>query len=154
MTDTDNCGWPTAEDTACQHAATEADGRCWQHTGQNPTPGGRPSTLEDHKTEIFEAAREGMTLKGCARIAGVDESTLYRWINKYDKFRKSLKRARAQGELKHLRNINDRGSQFALERSFGWVKTERHEVGIDDDHDISEGVTAEFVTYNGDGDAE
>ena len=73
-------------------------------------------------------ARQGMTLEGCARLAGVAEKTLHSWINNNEEFRKSLKRARAQGELKHLQTVNDRGSQFLLERSFGYVKTEKREI--------------------------
>jgi len=84
-----------------------------------------------------------MTLQGCARLAGVDESTLHRWINKYDEFRKSLNRARAHGELKHLQSVNDRGSQFILERSFGYVKTEKRELENVGDEPMTE-ITVDF----------
>jgi transposase-like protein len=110
--------------------------------------------LDEYEDDILSGARQGMTLEGCARLAGIDESTLHRWINKYEDFRKSLKRARAHGELQHLQSVNDRGSQFILERSFGYVKTEKREVEMDADHsiDAAEGVTAEFVTYDSDED--
>lgn len=96
---------------------------------------GRPSKLEDHEDDILTGARQGMTLEGCARLAGVDEATLHRWKNEYEEFRKSLKRARAQGELQHLQTVNDAGSRFLLERSFGYVKTEKREVDASHDHD-------------------
>jgi len=150
--DTDICGADTTGDHPCQNPAGE-NGRCWIPSHNDPdaeNPHGRPSLLDEYSDDILDAAREGMTLEGCARIAGIDESTLHRWINKYDEFRKSLKRARAQGELRHLRSVDDRGSQFILERSFGYVKTEKREVEMDADHsiDASEGVTADFVTYD------
>jgi transposase-like protein len=101
---------------------------CKWHSDDPDPDNGRPSELADHREDIMTGAQQGMTLEGCARLAGVDESTLHRWINKYDDFRKSLKRARAHGELQHLQSVNDSGSRFILERSFGYVKTEKREV--------------------------
>lgn len=153
-----NCGHETGDGTPCQLPATRDDGRCHHHTdidGERAN-GGRPSLLNEYEDDIYAGARQGMTLEGCARLAGVDESTLHRWINKYEGFRKSLNRARAHGELQHLQSVNDRGSQFILERSFGYVKTEKREVEMDADHsfDATEGVTAEFVTYEPEDDAD
>jgi transposase-like protein len=132
----ENCGWPTTSDGECQNPAGD-DGTCWIPThgdddGENPQ--GRPSLLKEYEDEIYAAAEEGMTLEGCARIAGIDESTLHRWKNKYEDFRKSLKRARAKGELKHLRSVDNNGSRFILERSFGYVKTEKRELDADVAH--------------------
>ena len=134
----DACGYETAEGTPCQHPTTD-DGdadRCWidDHNEADTESGdpGRPSLLEEYEDDIMVGARQGMTLEGCARLAGIDESTLHRWIDKYDEFRKSLKRARAQGELKRLQSVNDAGSRFILERSFGYVKTEKREVTGED----------------------
>ena len=135
MPDTDICGAETASGGPCQHPATE-DGdpnRCWIDAHNDtalPTQSGdpgRPSKLDDHEEDIFAGARQGMTLEGCARLAGVPEQTLHRWINKHDDFHESLKRARAHGELQHLQSVNDAGSRFILERSFGYTKTETHE---------------------------
>lgn len=125
----DICGAECADGTPCQHPPN-----CPVPSHSDPeaeNPQGRPSLLEEYEQDILTGARQGMTLEGCARLAGIDESTLHRWINKYDQFRKSLKRARAHGELTHLRSVNDRGSQFILERSFGYVKTEKREVDAD-----------------------
>jgi hypothetical protein len=134
----DTCGAETATGEPCTHPPTEADDRCWIHTDDDPKPGGRPSLLSEYEEDILTGARQGMTLKGCARLAGVAEKTLHDWINKYDDFRKSLKRARAHGELQHLQNVDERGSQFILERSFGYVKTEN--LRVDSDTDLSEAV--------------
>jgi len=124
----DTCGHPTAQGTPCQHPATDGT-PCWLHEhGGDANPSGRPSLLNDHEDDVLAGARQGMTLEGCARLAGVAEKTLYAWIKKNDEFRKALKRARAHGELQHLQSVNDSGSQFILERSFGYVKTEKREL--------------------------
>jgi len=123
------CGYETGDGEPCQLPASRDDGRCHHHTdidGERAN-GGRPSLLNEYEDDILAGARQGMTLEGCARLAGVDESTLHRWKNKYEGFRKSLKRARAHGELQHLQSVNDRGSQFILERSFGYIKKEKRE---------------------------
>lgn len=148
MTDQDRCGHPTAAGGQCQNPATEGDS-CWlaEHGG-DAAPSGRPSTLEDHWDDIMAGARQGMTLEGCARLAGVAEKTLHQWKNEHEGFRKSLKRARAHGELQHLQSVNDSGSRFILERSFGYTKTEKREIDMDAQIDANQDVTAEFVTYS------
>ena len=128
----------------CEYAARYDDGKCGIHTDEKDNIG-RPSEVEEHTDDILVGARQGMTMEGLARLAGVDESNLYRYLDKNPEFRKSLKRARAQGELKHLQSVNDRGSQFLLERSFGYVKTEKREIEADNTHKIEgEGFTVEF----------
>jgi len=142
MSDDDVCGHPTQSGDPCQHNTTEEGDpdRCWVDSHneadvpreQQP---GRPSKLEEYGDDILTGARQGMTLAGCARLAGIDESTLHRWINKYDEFAAELKRARAQGELQHIQTINESGSQFLLERSYGYIKREKREVDADVTHD-------------------
>lgn len=133
MTESEICGEVKNDETLCEYAPKYDDGKCGIHSEENEDqdPGGRPSILEEHKDDILVGARQGMTLEGCARLAGVDESTLHRWKDKHEDFRKSLMRARAQGELKHIQSVNDSGSRFILERSFGYVKTERREHEVD-----------------------
>jgi transposase-like protein len=112
--------------------------------GESDDPG-RPLELADHREDIMAGARQGMTLEGCARVAGVTRQTLHNWRNEYEDFAADLRQARAKGELQHLNNVNDHGSQFILERSFGYVKTERREV--DADHDVSGDVSVvEFLS--------
>jgi len=144
MTD-DTCGYEKADGTPCELPASRDDGRCHHHTdieGERAN-GGRPSLLDEYEDDIYVGARQGMTLEGCARLAGIDESTLHRWIKKYEDFRKSLRRARAQGELKRLQSVNDAGSRFVLERSFGYVKTEKRE--LEDVTDGSDGFGTTIV---------
>jgi transposase-like protein len=136
--ETDTCGYVKDSDgQPCELPASRDDGRCHHHTGieSERANGGRPSLLDEYREDILDGARQGMTLEGCARLAGIDESTLHRWIDKYDDFRKSLRRARAQGELQHLQSVNDPGSRFVLERSFGYTKTEKREIDADVTHD-------------------
>lgn len=122
------CGHPTGPESECQNPATEGE-NCWiESHGGSVSGHGRPSLLEEYQDDILAGARQGMTLEGCARLAGIDESTLHRWINKHQDFRKSLRRARAHGELQHLQSVNDSGSRFILERSFGYIKTEKKEI--------------------------
>jgi len=121
------CGHATAEDTPCQLPATKDDGRCHHHTeiDAERANGGRPPLLVKRKDDILTGARQGMTIEGCARLAGVGKRTLYDWLEEYEDFSHSFKRARAQGELSHIQSVNDRGSQFLLERSYGYTKTQR-----------------------------
>jgi len=127
----DTCDYVKDSDgEPCELPASRDDGRCHHHTDieSQRANGGRPSKLAQYEDDILTGARQGMTLEGCARLAGVPEQTLYRWINDHDDFRESLNRARAQGELKHLQSVNDAGSRFILERSFGYTKTEKREL--------------------------
>ena len=133
----EKCGAECDDGSVCENPA-DACGVPSHADPNAENPHGRPSKLDEHRDDILTGARQGMTLQGCARLAGVDESTLYRWIDKYEDFCKSLKRARAQGELKHLQSVNDAGSRFILERSFGYVKTERREVDADHTHDATQ----------------
>jgi len=98
---------------------------------------GRPSELEKYEEDILTVARQGATKAGCARIAGVSTSTLYRWLNEYPEFSEAFKRARAQGELQHLQSVNDSGSRFLLERSFGYTKKEEVELTDGDASELS-----------------
>lgn len=129
MTDTDEqCRHIKNDGEPCEYRGKHDDGKCGIHTDETDTGPGRPSEIVEREDDILAGARQGMTMEGCARLAGVDESTLYRYLNKNEEFCKSLKRARAHGELKHLQSVNDSGSQFILERSFNYTKTEKREL--------------------------
>ena len=136
---TDQCTATKNDGEPCTYDAKYEDGKCGIHTDEKDNIG-RPSEVEKHEEDILVGARQGMNMQGLARLAGVDESTLHRYLNKEKniEFRKSLKRARAQGELKHLQSVNDRGSQFILERSFGYMKTEKREIENTGDDPLTE----------------
>lgn len=163
MSEQDNCGWPTADGTACEHPATEDNGRCWQHT-DNARTGGRPSKYTDDRAQdALEAARMSKSKSGCARAAGVELPTLNRWLDKNPdlddgrEFRLAFAQARRDGEtvLVHggLRNddIDTSMAKFLLATSFGYVKTERREHLVDEDADLDpDHATADWVTYESD----
>ena len=134
MTDDEElCGETKADGEPCDYRAKYDDGKCGVHTDEKDNFG-RPSQVAEHEGDILTGARQGMTMEGLARLAGVAEKNLYVYLNKNPDFRKSLKRARAQGELKHLQSVNDSGSRFVLERSFGYVKTEKREIDAEHEH--------------------
>jgi hypothetical protein len=105
----------------------------------DPADEGRPSTLAEHKEDVLKGARHGMTIEGCARLAGVARKTLWNWREDYPEFASEFRQARAEGELDHLENVSDHGSQFILERSYGYTKTEKRE--IEAEHDVDGGIS-------------
>ncbi|AHG00902.1 hypothetical protein HALLA_12010 [Halostagnicola larsenii XH-48] len=104
---------------------------------------GRPSKLEDHWDDIMDAAKVGMSKKGIARTVGIDESTLHDWENKDAKFSESLKRARAVGERRLItsglydEDVDTGMARFLLERSYLYVKTEKQEVDLTEERELS-----------------
>lgn len=142
----DTCTATKNDGEPCDYTAKYEDGKCGIHSEHNDRgdPGGRPSLLDKYRDDVLAGARQGMTKAGCARLAGVTEQTLHNWLNKNDEFFESFKRARAQGELQHLQSVNDRGSQFILERSFGYVKTEKREIMGEDGDAIQ--IDSDVVT--------
>ncbi|WP_135806201.1 helix-hairpin-helix domain-containing protein [Halorussus marinus] len=118
--------------------------------------GGRPSKFEQVKDDLLEAAESFLNLKQVANKGGVSRSTLYKYLDEHEEFSDSFKRARAraadqlvQRALDPEDDIDTTFARFLLERSFKFIKTERQEVDLNADHsfDASEGVTAEFVSY-------
>lgn len=112
------------------------------HHGDDDTPaaGGRPTKLTpDRREEILDAARIGTTMEGCARAAGIGVSTLYEWLSRgddgeepYAEFSEAFKRARAKGEQRLVAQVHQSKPEFILERSYGYVKTERRELSVPD----------------------
>lgn len=126
----DQCVATKNDGDPCEYAAKYPDGKCGIHSEHNERqdPGGRPSKLtDDVRDDVMVGARQGMTIEGCARLAGVAEKTFHDWLNKNPDFRKSFRRARAQGELKRIQTVNERGSQFLLERSYGYTREQKVE---------------------------
>lgn len=155
MTD-DICGAECADGTPCEHPA----GSCPVSSHGDTTSdsdatdaGGRPSKFtEDRRDQIKQAARNGTTVEGCARAAGIGPSTLYEWLDEYPEFSEAFERARARGEQRLVEEVADDDPKFILERSYDYVKTEKREVEMDADVDAQHDVTADFVTYSSGGD--
>lgn len=145
MTDEDLCGHPTSDDEPCQNPATEGS-HCWIETHGGDVSGhGRPSKLAEYEDDILQAAREGLTYEGIARVAGVGVRTLHDWRDEHDDFSQSLERARSKAERDLIQGVDP---EFVLERSYGYVKTEKREIDMDADVDATHDVTADFVTYS------
>jgi|APHM01.1.fsa_nt_gi hypothetical protein len=146
--DSERCGEIKNDGEPCEYSPKYEDGKCGIHSEHNErTPEGRPSKVAEHEDDLLTGARQGMTLAGCARLAGVAEKTLHDYLNRNEGFRKSLKRARAQGELQHIQSVNDAGSRFILERSFGYIKTEKREV--DGEHSHEYDATEQYIDLVG-----
>lgn len=144
MTD-DTCGAKTGNGEPCQNPATEGDS-CWiEAHGGDVSGHGRPSKLDEYEDDILDAAREGLTYEGIARVAGIGVSTLHDWRNEHDDFSEALERARSTAERELIQDVD---AEFVLERSYGYVKTEKREVDLDADVDSTHDVTADFVTYS------
>lgn len=80
--------------------------------------------------KILVYRENGLSLKSCASLAGIDESTLHRWISKgreakrgrYRDFYINLERANAKFEVYHLKKVTEdetwQSSAWILERTF------------------------------------
>lgn len=141
MTDNDDiCGsTDTYHGEPCGNPAghgTDSDiGPCYQHT----TNRGRNSKrTEERVEEILEAAREGTTVEGCCRAAGIGVSTLYDWFDRDPELSERFNRARHQGERRLVEEVAEEDPKFLLERSYEYSKTERKEHLVDSDADLDE----------------
>lgn len=126
----------SVDDLADVHLIGEASAKAILN-GDDEAHGGRPSMLDEYEDELLAAARKGLTYEGIARVAGVGVSTLHEWRDEYDQFSESLERARAKAERELIEDVD---AEFVLERSYGYVKTERLEADIDQttEHELGE----------------
>lgn len=151
----DNCGWPTADGTACEHPASEANGRCWQHADDHKNEG-RPTKFNDERArEAIQAARECKSIAGCGRACGVVTNTIKNWLSRNPEFTdedgqtrnflQAFLRARAKGETLLTRgsltrpdDIDGAHARFLLKTSFGYQDVDRLEINEVDDDDQQE----------------
>jgi hypothetical protein len=106
--DTEQCGYETADGTACSHPACRPDGRCWIHTeAEEPADVGRDSKLtKERQEQIAQAIEQGKSVTSAARMAGVSRNAVYSWLDKgeddetgvYAEFHDRITRARGHGE--------------------------------------------------------
>jgi len=100
---TEICGAETASGGVCQHNTSD-DGdpnRCWVDShNESDVPAeqqpGAKGKVGTHKDDVLEAARMGMSLKGMAEYADIDEATLYRWQWRSPEFGWELRLARPE----------------------------------------------------------
>lgn len=92
--------------------------------GETSGYNGRPSNLDDYWEDIMDAAEEGLTYEGIARVAGVGRSTLDDWRANHEEFNAELERHRSTGEREL---IQDADAEFILERSYDYTKEQEIE---------------------------
>ena len=63
---------------------------------------GRKSKIHDAGPVVVQAIETGMTDRDACAVAGIDESTFYRWIERNSEFRDTVTRARPRGWLSAL----------------------------------------------------
>lgn len=159
-TNTDNddiCGAETTDGGKCQRpmgwGTDSSIGPCTDHREQHH---GRPSKFTDERArDACDAARFGTSKAGCARAAAIGEATLQRWLEKNPTFtnadgervdfRSAFTRARHEGERQTIEearypdehDADAQTNRFLLATSYGYEKTERRDVRVDDDADLS-----------------
>jgi len=159
--DADQCGYPTAADTPCQHPAGD-NGRCHidahNPDGKGVSVGRDFSISEEDHADILKAARMGLSKSGCGRAAGVGPDELRRYVDAHPDFREAFMRARFQGEQKLVkgalhqqknvkephREMDGQHARFLLSTSFDYKKTERKELTGEDGGAIE--VDSDVVT--------
>lgn len=149
------CGYvKESDDEPCQRPAgwgTPSDiGHCKDHAEEYTVP---RKMDEQTKQSLVGAARRGAFKKHCARVAGITPQTLRNWLNQGEEhiancmetplseFYLRFERARAAGAVERLEDVDP---EFVLERSYGYTKTETHELTGEDGGPIqTEDVTDE-----------
>ena len=110
----DNCGHTKNDGEPCGFNAKYPDGKCGHHTDHDTgaeNREGRPSKLSYERQEkIATAIESGKSLNSAARMAGVDPTTVYGWLdrgegeikagkeNEYTEFYNRLTHAKGHGE--------------------------------------------------------
>lgn len=151
MTGNDICGAECVDGTPCEHPA----GSCPVPSHSDPdaeNPAGQPSKFtSERQAEILAAAREGKSQAGCARAAGIDESTLRGWIDRHEEFSRAFRRARGEGESRLVRDglydpdTDSSMAKFLLTTSFDYVKTEKRELTGDGGGPVEIAITETIV---------
>lgn len=76
------CTGKRADGRPCRQAPMPGTTRCWHHSFRVP---GRPRKLTPDLSErIIDAVLEGNYLETAAQVAGVNKTTLYRWLRRGD----------------------------------------------------------------------
>lgn len=95
------------------------------------------SVQGDDHDDILDAAKRGLSKRGCARAAGVSHTELQRYLDAHPDFRASFAQARARGETALVEgglrdeDVDTSMAKFLLAASFDYKKTERREVEAD-----------------------
>jgi transposase-like protein len=114
MTDGETCGHEKNDGEPCTFEPKYPDGKCGHHTEHDTGAErreGRPSKLSYERQEkIATAVEAGKSITSAARMAGVDRTTVYGWLdkgeaakqageeNEFAEFYDRLTRAKGHGE--------------------------------------------------------
>lgn len=109
--DNEVCGVEKNDGEKCTFSPSYPDGKCGHHTDEKEYEGGRPTKLSyDRQEKIAGAIEAGKSINSAARMAGVDPSTVYGWLdrgeseikagedNEFTEFYNRLTRAKGHGE--------------------------------------------------------
>jgi len=122
------------EELADVHLLGEASARDILGEADGSTKGRDFAITEDDHDDLLQAAKTGLSLRGCARAAGVSHSQLRRYLDAHEEFRSSFERARAHGESELIEgglrdeDVDTSMAKFLLASSFDYKKTEKREV--------------------------
>ena len=124
----------TVDELADVHLLGEASARDILGEADGSTKGRDFAITEDDHDDLLQAAKTGLSLRGCARAAGVSHSQLRRYLDAHEEFRSSFAQARARGETELIEGgLRDEGvdtsmAKFILASSYGYKKAEKREV--------------------------
>jgi transposase-like protein len=112
--DADICGHVKNDGEKCTYSPKYDDGKCGHHTEHDTGAErreGRPSKLSYERQEkIATAIESGKSMNSAARMAGVDPTTVYNWLdrgeselkadkdNEYTEFYQRITHAKGHGE--------------------------------------------------------
>lgn len=113
---------------------------------------GRDSYIDEVWDDVMEAAEDGLTYEGIARVAGIGRETLDGWRRNNEEFNRELEQRRSVAERRIINFVEETRPEFLLERSFGYTKEQ--DINLDADVDADHDVTADFVTYTVDEDGD
>lgn len=153
MTDGDICGAETGDGSPCKNPPSEPDGRCWHHTqAGEQRRGGRDSKLtKEREEQIAQAIEQGKSMQSAARMASVDPTTVYNWLDKgegqeagvYADFHKRITRAKGYGEDRYFKTVFEMAKEEGDHRFLASLMKQRYP---DSWGDTDTGVDADTVT--------
>lgn len=153
MTDDNICGGEKENGEPCRRdpgwgLKGVTEGPCRDHIGNFHNP---KKLTPDVKSTLIGAAQEGAFKQHCAQLAGISEQTLRNWINWGEEdiekgidspcagLYSEFMRARGAGAVNRLK---DADTEFVLERSYGYTKSEKHELehsgGLAQEHSLAD----------------
>lgn len=136
---TDICGEPKGNGEPCKRdpgwgREGVSKGPCMDHVGDFHNP---KKLTPEVKNTLAGAAQEGAFKKHCAQLAEISRQTLENWLKWGEEDVKkdidspcadlylTFQRARGTGAVRRLKDVD---SEFVLERSYGYTKTEEHQI--------------------------